>query len=86
MLARSKAGPATERGRNSTTPRIAIVIVNFARPELTSQCLASLNSKGASYPDLEVIVVDGGSATARSRSLNSLWEVQTLITGSRCCH
>lgn len=41
---------------------IAVSIVNYRTPDLTIECVASLSPARTAFPDLRVIVVDGGSA------------------------
>jgi GT2 family glycosyltransferase len=40
---------------------IAVAIVNYRTPDLTIDCVASLIPARAAFPDLRVVVVDGGS-------------------------
>lgn len=43
-----------------TTPRVAVVILNWNQPQLTLDCLASLQAMD--YPNYSALVVDNGSA------------------------
>ena len=54
-----------------STPDVSIVIVSFNVRKLLLQCLASLD-RGAPELNLQVIVVDNGSAPAFAASLASL--------------
>jgi N-acetylglucosaminyl-diphospho-decaprenol L-rhamnosyltransferase len=56
------AGGATEAS-------IAVVTVNYRTPELTKACLASLLREKAALPNLQVLVVDGGSADGSAGQL-----------------
>lgn len=40
---------------------IAIIIVNFRTPELVVRCISALSGERKSLPNLQVVVVDGGS-------------------------
>ncbi len=42
-------------------PNVSIIILSYGDPELTKAALHSLYERGASYPNLEVIIVDNGS-------------------------
>jgi hypothetical protein len=53
--------PKTEQ---SGTPDVAVVIVNYRTPELTTRCLAALAVERKELPKLRAIVVDGGSGDA----------------------
>lgn len=42
-------------------PRVAAVVVNFRTPALTLACIAALERERSDFPDLRILVVDGGS-------------------------
>ena len=46
-------------GENQSYNKIAVVIVNWERPEDTIQCINSVMN--SDYPNLEIILVDNGS-------------------------
>jgi GT2 family glycosyltransferase len=42
-------------------PKVSIIILSYGDPELTKAALSSLYERGASYPNMEIIIVDNGS-------------------------
>lgn len=65
--------PAPSSGKEAID--LLVVIVNFRTPDLTVQCLASLESERAGVPGLRVVVADNasgdGSATAISAEVEA---------------
>lgn len=49
--------------------RVAIVIVNYRTPDLAIRCLRSLAADRAAVPDMEAIIVDGGSGDGSAERL-----------------
>jgi len=50
---------------NASAPEartIAVVIVNYRTPDLAIDCVRSLEGERADFPDLHVVLIDGGSA------------------------
>lgn len=60
------AGEAVTAGRNA---RIAVIIVNYRTPALALQCLAALAPERETLPDLEALIVDGGSGDGSAEQL-----------------
>ncbi|MGH6781454.1 MAG: glycosyltransferase family 2 protein, partial [Sphingomonadaceae bacterium] len=50
-------------------PRVAVVIVNYRTPDLAVRCVRALAAERTAVPDLEVIVVDGGSGDGSAERL-----------------
>lgn len=51
---------------------VAVVLVNFRTAQLASRCLQSLLAERACLPDMQVIVVDGGSGDGSAETLREL--------------
>ena len=51
----------TRRNAEALAVEVAVVIVNYATPELTVQAVASLSGERKRLPKLKAVVVDGGS-------------------------
>ena len=47
-----------------SSAKVAIIIVNYRTPDLAKRCLASLQPEKRLIPELQVMVVDGGSGDA----------------------
>jgi N-acetylglucosaminyl-diphospho-decaprenol L-rhamnosyltransferase len=50
---------------------IAVVIVNYRTPDLTKTCLRALEKERTNFRDLQVVVVDGGSADGSVEKLSA---------------
>ncbi len=50
-------------------PKVSVIILSYGDPELTKSALYSLFDGGANYPNMEVLVVDNGSATAELEAI-----------------
>ena len=57
--------------QQASAAAVAVVIVNYATPELTMRAVASLIKERNSLPDLKVVVVDGGSPDHSANLLGS---------------
>jgi len=49
--------------------KVAVIIVNYRTPELTKRCLSTLHGEKDLLPELQAIVVDGGSADGSAEGL-----------------
>ena len=65
--------------RSSPSPLVSIVIPVFGKLPLTIQCLASLYETCRARSDIEVIVVDDGSADGSTDTLRLLSGIKLLI-------
>lgn len=65
------ASPTPSETRPTDLPRVSAVLVHHERPRLLRQSLGALLAQD--YPNLEIVVVDDGSATADARQ--ALWQV-----------
>jgi len=52
------------------TPRVSIIILGYGDHEITKAAVSSLYNKGSCYPNMEVVIVDNGSATELLNDLN----------------
>ena len=48
---------------------LAVIVVNYRTPDLTIRCLDALEPARAAFPDLKVVVVDGGSGDSSAARL-----------------
>ena len=48
---------------------LAVIVVNYRTPDLAIRCVDALAPARASFPDLRVVVVDGGSADGSAERL-----------------
>jgi hypothetical protein len=61
-----------------TSDLVAVVIVNWERPEDTIQCIRSVLA--SNYPNFEIILVDNGSSDDSINRINRTFDKITLIT------
>ncbi len=67
--------------KDGSWPRVAVVVVNWNRPDDTAECLSSLAA--LDYPDLFTILVDNGSTDGSVERLRSLFPECTYISNTR---
>jgi len=65
--------PRVEQGREY--PRISVVVINFELADYLDECLNSIARQG--YPNLELIVIDGGS---KDKSVDVIKSYESYIT------
>lgn len=59
------------------TPRVSIIVLNYREAELTVNCVESL--KDLTYPNFEIIVVDGGSGDGSVEILRRKLDGTTIL-------
>lgn len=65
----AKSSRSTAKAASVRDSNVAVVIVNYRTPELTTRCVAALAKERKGLPRLRVVVVDGGSSDGSAENL-----------------
>ena len=77
----SRAAVSSGRTVTNSPPRVGVVVLNWNGCEVLRDCLRSLAA--SSYPDVEIIVVDNGSADASCEMVSADFPGVILIRNSQ---